>query len=142
MRRRRQVLHVPGLEGLKNLSARNDKEERLSRRFGFDREIRLARQSTITGRVRLRRLVLDDADVEIIRSPGDAVSAPAPTMPAAPAASIAIGEELTVAILFTDVRGFTAFSESVLPYDVIHVLNRYYRAVEQIAAAEGGFIDC
>src|SRR5688500_8562415 len=128
------------LEGLENLSPRNDKEDRLCKRFGFDHEIRLACQTTVTGRVRLRRLVLDEADVEIVRSQGEAIGeSPAPAGAVTP---MAVGEELTVAILFADVRGFTAFSESVLPYDVIHVLNRYPRVIERAIAAEGGFINC
>ena len=31
--------------------------------------------------------------------------------------------------MFADIRGFTAFAESVLPYDVIHVLQRQLREV-------------
>src|SRR6266851_5707676 len=38
----------------------------------------------------------------------------------------AVGEEKSLAILFAYIRGFTAFAENLLPYDVIHALNRYY----------------
>ena len=31
-----------------------------------------------------------------------------------------------VAVLFSDIRGFTAFSETHLPFDVANVLNRYF----------------
>ena len=39
------------------------------------------------------------------------------------------GGEREVAILFADMRGFTAFSEGRLPYDVVFLLNRYFRAM-------------
>jgi class 3 adenylate cyclase len=37
----------------------------------------------------------------------------------------ATGIEKNVLILFLDIQGFTAFSEGLLPYDVIHALNRF-----------------
>jgi adenylate cyclase len=52
-----------------------------------------------------------------------------------------VGEEIRVAILFSDIRGFTPFTESLLPYDVIHVLNRYFEAMGTAITAEGGFIN-
>ena len=52
-----------------------------------------------------------------------------------------LGEERHVAILFADIRGFTAFAERLLPYDVIHALNRYYRQVGRIIHRHGGVID-
>ena len=38
------------------------------------------------------------------------------------------GGEHYVAILFADIRGFTSISEGKLPYDVVFLLNRYFRA--------------
>jgi adenylate cyclase len=39
------------------------------------------------------------------------------------------GEELTIAVLFADLRGFTRLAERKLPYDVVFILNRYFEAV-------------
>src|SRR6201998_3335068 len=39
------------------------------------------------------------------------------------------GSEREIAILFVDIRGFTALSEGRLPYDVVFVLNRYFAAM-------------
>ncbi len=95
----------------------------------FDPTIRLACQTTVTGGVTLRRLVLDDEDVELsslfIRgvSPG------------------LTGIEKHVLILFADIAGFTSFAESLLPYDVIHVLNRYFHRVGEVIVRHGGHID-
>ena len=41
-----------------------------------------------------------------------------------------IGDELPVAVLFADIRGFTPFSQAVLPYDVIHELQRHLHSVD------------
>jgi adenylate cyclase len=48
---------------------------------------------------------------------------------AAAAARHRQGEEREVAILFADLRGFTALAEDKLPYDVVFVLNRYFTAM-------------
>lgn len=51
------------------------------------------------------------------------------------------GRERDLAVLFCDIRGFTAFSEHRLPYDVIFVLNRYFRAMSEEIQAHGGYVD-
>jgi adenylate cyclase len=91
--------------------------------------IRLACQTRVTGSVAVRRLVLDDEDEELaVKSMADQFVE-------------AAGEEKHVAILFIDIRGFTAFAERLLPYDVIHALNRYYHRMGQIVHRHGGVID-
>src|SRR5262249_57047283 len=45
------------------------------------------------------------------------------------------GGEHYVAILFADIRGFTSISEGRLPYDVVFLLNRYFRATGQAIAS-------
>ncbi len=51
------------------------------------------------------------------------------------------GGELYVAVLFADIRGFTTISEGKLPYDVVFLLNRYFRATGQAVEAAGGRLD-
>ena len=51
------------------------------------------------------------------------------------------GGERYVAILFADIRGFTSISEGKLPYDVVFLLNRYFRATGQAIEAAGGRVD-
>jgi class 3 adenylate cyclase len=115
-------------EGLDHCRPRNEAEARLSRTKGFSPEIRLACQTTASGDVTLRRLVLDDTDIQVaIREgradPGD------------------VGREAEVSVLFCDIRSFTAFSERALPYDVIHILNRYFETIGAIIDGHGGYID-
>jgi adenylate cyclase len=49
------------------------------------------------------------------------------------------GKELSVAVLFADIRDFTAHSERSLPYDVVHILNRYFTAVGEPVLNNNGF---
>src|SRR5438132_9670657 len=51
------------------------------------------------------------------------------------------GSEREIAILFADIRGFTALSEGRLPYDVVFVLNRYFAAIGLAVEAAGGRVD-
>ncbi len=51
------------------------------------------------------------------------------------------GHERYIAVLFADIRGFTSISEGKLPYDVVFLLNRYFRATGQAIEAAGGRLD-
>ncbi len=51
------------------------------------------------------------------------------------------GQEREIAVLFADIRGFTALAEHRLPYDTVFVLNRYFRAVGEAIEAAGGHVD-
>jgi adenylate cyclase len=117
------------LQGLENCAPRNPKEQAIAEQLHFDPTIRLACQATVTGRVKLRRLVLDDEDVELSSL---FISGVSPGL---------TGVEKHVLILFADIVGFTSFAESLLPYDVIHVLNRYFRRVGEVIIRHGGHID-
>ena len=54
---------------------------------------------------------------------------------------LAQGGEREIAIMFADIRGFTALSEGRLPYDVVFVLNRYFAAMGRAVEAAGGRVD-
>jgi adenylate cyclase len=51
------------------------------------------------------------------------------------------GSEREIAILFADIRGFTALAEGRLPYDVVFVLNRYFAAMGRAIESAGGRVD-
>jgi len=51
------------------------------------------------------------------------------------------GSEQEIAILFADLREFTQMSEKKLPYDVVFLLNRYFRAMGEAIESAGGQVD-
>ena len=117
------------LQGLENLCPRNKREQSLAEERNFNAKVRLACQTTVNGDVTVRRLVLDEEDAHLVM---DEMSSDSPRN---------VGEEQHLAILFCDIRNFTTFSESALPYDVVHVLNRYFYKVGQVIERHNGQID-
>jgi adenylate cyclase len=51
------------------------------------------------------------------------------------------GKEKELAILFLDMRGFTARTTGQLPYDVVFLLNRFFDAIVPAVTGAGGTID-
>lgn len=51
------------------------------------------------------------------------------------------GAEREIAILFADLRAFTRLSERKLPYDVVFLLNQYFRAMGRAVEDSGGRLD-
>ncbi len=51
------------------------------------------------------------------------------------------GERRRVAVLFADIRGYTAFSEGREPEEVVEVLNSYFQTISDIVAENHGDID-
>jgi adenylate cyclase len=52
-----------------------------------------------------------------------------------------LGTERGVAVLFADLRDFTRLTENRLPFDVVYLLNRYFRAMGESVEAAGGRVD-
>jgi len=51
------------------------------------------------------------------------------------------GEVREATVLFTDLRGFTAFSETQTPKELVMQLNEYFTAVSTAVEASGGIVD-
>jgi adenylate cyclase len=117
------------IDGLEHCLPRNAKEQAMASKLHFTPDIRLACQTKFTGRLRLRRLVIDADDAELTDQFLEKNQ------------NTNIGEEKCITIMFTDIRGFTTFSEALPPYDVIHVLNRYFQQMGRIITRNGGYID-
>ena len=115
------------LEGLENCCQRNKAEQSLAEKLGFTEKIRLACQTTISGPVKVRRPVLDDIDIEMASK----ANREGPN---------SIGQEKEATMLFADIEGYTAFTEAALPYDVVHMLNRYYFQMGKVIRKHNGFI--
>ena len=51
------------------------------------------------------------------------------------------GEERTLTIMFTDIRGFTSISEKLDPRQVVSLLNRYFTPMTALVRDSGGTLD-
>lgn len=114
-------------EGHEQLPPRNEKEERLASMLGFKPHIRLACQTVPTTDVAVRRAILDDIDIQLME--GDFK-----------AGGKGLGEEREVTLLFADIEGYTTLTENSLPYDVVHMLNRYYYSMGNVIQNHNGKI--
>ncbi len=113
------------LEGMSHVGPRTDQEKELAETKGLEENIRLACQTKVYGDISLRRLVIDNEDIE------EAVHEVGETT----------GREEKLCILFSDIRGYTSFAEKALPYDTIHILNRYFKKMGERVLAYNGYID-
>jgi adenylate cyclase len=117
------------LEGLDHCPPRNDPEQAMAERLGFDVPVRLACQTRLLGDVKLRRLVLDADDTALV---AEAQQQDEPRY---------AGVEKRVAVLFADIRGFTTFAETLPAYDVVHLLNRYFYQMGKVIEGLGGCVN-
>ncbi len=112
-------------DGIQNVSARTPREAEVAGALRWDGFTRLACQTRVNGDVTLERLVKSPADVSCLQ---------------VEEASIAPSQERTLAILVCDIRDFTPFVEAQLAYDVVHILNRYFKAVGDAILVNNGVI--
>ena len=115
--------------GAETLCPRTDAESAMASRLKFDDATRLACQTRVRGDASVRRLVIDACDQTLATGllEGDGTAA--------------VGHEEEVAILFSDIAGFTPLSERLPPYDVIHLLNRWFLQAGDAIDTAGGRID-
>ena len=118
-------LHV--LSGLNFCSPRNDCEKALAIRLSLPFDVRLACQTTVAGNVSYLRPVFDALDVKL-------------TQRALEQPGRHLGTQQQVAVLFSDIQGYTAFADRLPPYDLIHVLNRYFEAMGEEVGNHHGHI--
>ncbi|MFO1525851.1 MAG: adenylate/guanylate cyclase domain-containing protein [Turneriella sp.] len=113
------------LDGVGNLSLAESIESALLSRISAESDVRLACQARVRGNVKIAPLIStgEQAATLLRRKPE------------------ADGVEREIVVFFSDLRGFTAFSESRLPYDVVFVLNQYFRSMGKIIEEHAGHID-
>lgn len=112
-------------EGIQHASTRTPREVEVAEALHWDRFIRLACQTRVSGDVSLERLIKNPADMSCLQ---------------VEEASVAPSEERTLAVLFCDIRDFTPFVEAHLAYDVVHILNRFFKAVGDAIVINNGVI--
>jgi class 3 adenylate cyclase/nitrite reductase/ring-hydroxylating ferredoxin subunit len=116
------------LEGLEHCSERSELERAIAGPLRFGPEVRLACQTKVSGDLKLRRLVLDETDLEI-------------TSQLAKPSLGRCGEVRTIAVLFCDIREFTSLSRRLSPYDLMFVLNRYFFQMADAIERNGGHVE-
>jgi adenylate cyclase len=116
------------MEGIENCNPRNEAEQKMNEKLNFPPEIRLACQTKINGDISIRRMVSDKLDIDIILEQFSEDS------------NIALGSQQKLTIVFTDIVNYTALAEKFPPYDIVHVLNRYYRIMNAIIQDHSGYI--
>lgn len=117
------------LGGIENLSEINEKERALRKRILLPKNVRLACQTYVTGEpVLLKRIIRDRTDVHLYVHKIDEEE------------TQKIGEEKELALFFLDIRDFTPFMETSLPFDVIHIISRLYLLFEKVVKRFNGEI--
>ena len=112
-------------DGIDDLDPPSADEARVLKRVKVPPNVRLACQTRPTRDVAIIPLLPPDA------GPRDARPRPSHMQ----------GTEREIAVLFADIRAFTKFSEHKLPYDVVFVLNRYFRSMGVAVESAGGQVD-
>jgi len=113
------------LEGMNNVTPRTAAERRVARRRNWGASMRLACQTKVKGRVTLERMIRTSSEVSRLQLEKIAAG---------------VAEERHLAILFCDMRNFTPFAERHLPYDVVHVLNRFFGVLGEPILMNDGVI--
>ena len=124
-RRRCSTCRVRVGHGAEHLPAPAPDEARVLTRIGAGDDVRLACQLRPTHDLAVVPLLPASAGPQEVRiqvNPG-------------------LGMEREIAVLFADLRAFTRLSEGRLPYDVVFVLNQYFRATGEAIEARGGRVD-
>lgn len=102
----------------------NQVEQRMISRLGWGPELRLACQAQVVGDIQVHRLIHDAEDFGLLRNESKR-SAP---------------RETTLAVLSVRVRNAKDILERSAPYDVVHLLNRFYYEVGEPILEAGGVI--
>ena len=123
-RGRCSTCRVRVLSARDDLPERNGVEEQVARRLNLDSNVRLACQLRPISDITVRPLV----------------TAPKTSVNEATKLSLS-GREKEVVVMFIDLRNFTRISETLLPYDTVFLLNKYFKICGEAIAENNGNID-
>jgi adenylate cyclase len=124
-RGRCSTCRVRVVRGQDHLPPPSEDELRVLQRIGAGPGTRLACQTRPTGPVEIVPLLPPHS------GPADARGRPA----------YLHGAEQEIAILFCDLRSFTNLAEHRLPFDLVFLLNRFFRAMGEAVEEAGGRVD-
>jgi adenylate cyclase len=116
-------------EGGENLSAFTQKEVDIHKHIPFPPNVRLACQTYVRGEnVQVHRMIRDETDIQFYIKEDTAIDLEY------------TGEEKEMALFFLDIRNFTPFIETYLPFDVIHIMRRLFTLFRKAIEANDGRI--
>ena len=115
------------ISGLQFCSPRGECEKALAIRLNLPFDVRLVCQTRVTGNVCYSHPAFDALDMKLTRRALDQPSQH-------------LGTQQLVAVLFSDIRGYTSFADRLPPYDLFHVLNRYFEVMSEVVAVHHGHI--
>ena len=128
-RARCSTCRIRVLDGADHLSPQTKSEKKMAQRLDFPEDLRLACQTTTDGSVRIARLVLDSTDIELASQLGKSkLVGP-------------VGREIELAVVFTDIVGYTSRADTLPAYDVVHLLNRFFARTTTLVEENGGRVD-
>jgi adenylate cyclase len=113
------------LDGIGKCSSPTPAESELAQKLDFPFHIRLACQTKISGSVTIRRLVIDQDDIDFI---DDQLT------------SGAINSERSVALLVASIQGANNFDEVNFHYDIIYIMSRYFHRMQKVIERYEGSI--
>ena len=113
------------VSGPSGLTPRTQPEKKLAARLGWGDDIRLACQARILGDVAVHRLIRDAEDFGLLHFE---------TQAAPP-------REAALAMLVCGIQNFADFLRRAEPYDIVHILNRYFLQIGEPVITEGGTIE-
>ena len=123
-RGRCSTCRVRVMSDLEALPPRNGIERVVAERLSLQDNVRLACQLRPTSSLEVRPLV----------------NAPIENLTTKDRESLC-GREEEIVVMFVDLRGFTAISEKLLPYDTVYLLNQYFKIAGEAIVQSGGRID-
>ena len=123
-RGRCSTCRVRVMSDIETLPPRNGIESLVAERLSLQDNVRLACQLRPTSAVEVRPLV----------------NAPVETLTTEDRETLC-GREEEIVVMFVDLRGFTAISEKLLPYDTVYLLNQYFKIAGEAIVQSGGRID-
>jgi adenylate cyclase len=112
------------LDGAQGLAAPSEAEAALLKRIGADADVRLACQIRPGQALTVARLLNPETAVPALRDGLEAA-----------------GVVRVAAVLFLDIRGFTALSEAKLAFDIVYILNTFFAEAGRAVEASGGRVD-
>jgi adenylate cyclase len=121
------------LEGEENLSRPNKKEAKLRDAIKLATSIRLACQTRVENEpVKIERVIKDESDVSQYIKVDDKNPNKIQLKP--------LGEEKYLVLFFLDIRDFTPFVETYLPFDVIYITRKLFDIFYKVITQHNGQI--